>query len=97
MGRSELLWFKSPLAHVNSIETPLLILHGEEDLRCPVSQGDELFTALKRLGKITRLIRYPGSNHSLLKSGKPSLRVDNFEQVVAWFNSYLSKGVYSNE
>ncbi|MDR6780000.1 MULTISPECIES: S9 family peptidase [Paenibacillus] len=93
----ELLWFKSPLAHVNSIETPLLILHGEEDLRCPVSQGDELFTALKRLGKITRLIRYPGSNHSLLKSGKPSLRVDNFEQVVAWFNSYLSKGVYSNE
>ncbi|QNR66915.1 S9 family peptidase [Paenibacillus peoriae] len=93
----DLLWSKSPLAHVNSIETPLLILHGEEDLRCPVSQGDELFTALKRLGKITRLIRYPGSNHSLLKSGKPTLRVDNFEQVVAWFNSYLSKGVYSNE
>ena len=93
----ELLWSKSPLAHVNNIETPLLILHGEEDLRCPVGQGDELYTALKRLGKITRLIRYPGSNHSLLKSGKPSLRVDNFEQVVAWFNSYLSKGVDSNE
>ncbi|WP_342415641.1 S9 family peptidase [Paenibacillus sp. FSL R10-2782] len=88
----ELLWSKSPLAHVNNIETPLLILHGEEDLRCPVGQGDELYTALKRLGKTTRLIRYPGSNHSLLKSGKPSLRVDQFEQVVSWFNSYLSKG-----
>ncbi|MGW9528825.1 prolyl oligopeptidase family serine peptidase [Paenibacillus terrae] len=93
----ELLWSKSPLAHVNNIETPLLILHGEEDLRCPVGQGDELYTALKRLGKTTRLIRYPGSNHSLLKSGKPSLRVDNFEQVVSWFNSYLSKGVDSDE
>ncbi|MEC0183776.1 S9 family peptidase [Paenibacillus peoriae] len=96
-GDPELLWSKSPLAHVNNIETPLLILHGEEDLRCPVGQGDELFTALKRLGKTTRLIRYPGSNHSLLKSGKPSLRVDNFEQVVAWFNSYLSKGADSDE
>ncbi|ASR45833.1 peptidase S9 family protein [Paenibacillus kribbensis] len=93
----ELLWSKSPLAHVNYIETPLLILHGEEDLRCPVGQGDELYTALKRLGKTTRLIRYPGSNHSLLKSGKPSLRVDNFEQVIAWFNSYLSKGADSDE
>ncbi|WP_068503038.1 S9 family peptidase [Paenibacillus kribbensis] len=93
----ELLWSKSPLAHVNNIETPLLILHGEEDLRCPVGQGDELYTALKRLGKTTRLIRYPGSNHSLLKSGKPSLRVDNFEQVIAWFKSYLSKGADSDE
>ncbi|EHS55887.1 S9 family peptidase [Paenibacillus sp. Aloe-11] len=93
----ELLWSKSPLAHVNHIETPLLILHGEEDLRCPVGQGDELYTALKRLGKATRLIRYPGSNHSLLKSGKPSLRVDSFEQVIAWFKSYLSKGADSDE
>ncbi|MEC0235577.1 S9 family peptidase [Paenibacillus kribbensis] len=93
----ELLWSKSPLAHVNHIETPLLILHGEEDLRCPVGQGDELYTALKRLGKTTRLIRYPGSNHSLLKSGKPSLRVDSFEQVIAWFKSYLSKGADSDE
>ncbi|WP_438348138.1 S9 family peptidase [Paenibacillus sp. FA6] len=88
----ELLWSKSPLAHAHNIETPLLILHGEEDFRCPVGQADELYTALKRLGKRTCLIRYPGSNHSLLKSGKPSLRVDSFEQVITWFNQYLSKG-----
>ncbi|MNO51618.1 Prolyl tripeptidyl peptidase precursor [compost metagenome] len=87
-----LLWSKSPLAHAQRVETPLLIMHGENDFRCPIGQAEELYTALKRLGKTTKLIRYPGSNHSLLKTGKPSLRVDSFEQVNAWFNDYLRKG-----
>lgn len=83
------LWSRSPLAHAHNIETPLLIMHGEEDYRTPIAQAEELYTTLKRYGKTTKLIRYPGSNHSLLKSGKPSLRVDCFEQVIAWFNDYL--------
>ncbi|MNJ51649.1 Prolyl oligopeptidase family protein [compost metagenome] len=86
---AELLWSRSPLAHAHRIETPLLILHGENDYRTPVSQAEELYTTLKRHGKKTRLIRFPGSNHSLLKSGKPSLRVDSFNQVNRWFNQYL--------
>lgn len=86
---AELLWSRSPLAHAHRIETPLLILHGEKDYRTPVSQAEELYTTLKRHGKKTRLIRFPGSNHSLLKSGKPSLRVDSFNQVNRWFNQYL--------
>ncbi|MEC0331305.1 S9 family peptidase [Paenibacillus macerans] len=86
---AELLWSKSPLAHAHRIETPLLILHGENDYRTPISQAEELYTALKRYGKTTKLIRYPSSNHTLLKSGKPSLRVDSFEQVNAWFGQYL--------
>lgn len=86
---AEFLWSKSPLAHAHHIETPLLILHGEEDYRTPISQADELYTALKRYGKTTKLVRYPGCNHSMLKSGKPSLRVDSFEQVNAWLNTYL--------
>ncbi|MDM5277929.1 S9 family peptidase [Paenibacillus silvae] len=83
------LWSRSPLAHAHQIETPLLIMHGEQDYRTPIAQAEELYTTLKRYGKTTKLIRYPGSNHSLLKSGKPSLRVDSFEQVKAWFNTYL--------
>ncbi|MBB6019933.1 dipeptidyl aminopeptidase/acylaminoacyl peptidase [Paenibacillus sp. JGP012] len=83
------LWSRSPLAHAHQIETPLLIMHGEQDYRTPIAQAEELYTTLKRYGKTTKLIRYPGSNHSLLKSGKPSLRVDSFEQVKAWFNAYL--------
>ncbi|ASA21370.1 S9 family peptidase [Paenibacillus donghaensis] len=87
-----LLWSKSPLAHAHRVETPLLLMHGENDFRCPVGQAEEFYTALKRLGKTAKLIRYPGSNHSLLKLGKPSLRVDSFEQVNAWFHDYLRKG-----
>lgn len=87
-----LLWAKSPLAHAHRIETPLLIMHGEHDFRCPIGQAEEIYTLLKRLGKVARLIRYPGSNHSLLKLGKPSLRVDSFEQINAWFNEYLREG-----
>lgn len=87
-----LLWAKSPLAHAHRIETPLLIMHGENDFRCPIGQAEEIYTLLKRLGKVARLIRYPGSNHSLLKIGKPSLRVDSFEQINAWFNEYLREG-----
>lgn len=83
------LWSRSPLAHAHRIETPLLIMHGEQDYRTPIAQAEELYTTLKRYGKTTKLIRYPGSNHSLLKSGKPSLRVDSFEQVKAWFKAYL--------
>ncbi|GIO40143.1 putative peptidase YuxL [Paenibacillus antibioticophila] len=86
---AELLWSKSPLAHAHQIETPLLILHGEADYRTPISQAEELYSILKRYGKTTKLIRYPDSNHSILKSGKPSLRADSFEQVNAWFREYL--------
>ncbi|MBY0219086.1 S9 family peptidase [Paenibacillus illinoisensis] len=86
---AELLWSRSPLAHAHKIDTPLLIMHGEQDYRTPIAQAEELYTTLKRYGKTTKLIRYPGSNHSLLKSGKPSLRVDSFEQINAWFNQYL--------
>ncbi|MBA9084285.1 dipeptidyl aminopeptidase/acylaminoacyl peptidase [Fontibacillus solani] len=86
---AEMLWSKSPLAHAHRIEIPLLILHGEDDYRTPISQAEELYSVLKRYGKTTKLIRYPGSNHSMLKSGKPSLRVDSFEQVNAWFGQYL--------
>ncbi|MEC0124982.1 alpha/beta hydrolase family protein [Paenibacillus pabuli] len=89
---ADLLWSRSPLAHAHKIETPLLIMHGEQDYRTPIGQAEELYTTLKRYGKTTKLIRYPGSNHSLLKTGKPSLRVDSFEQVNAWFNQYLSDG-----
>lgn len=86
----EMLWSRSPLAHVRNIRTPLLLLHGEADLRTPIAQADELYTALKRHGRTTRLVRFPGCNHSMLKSGKPSLRVDNFKHVNAWFARYLN-------
>lgn len=86
-----LLWDRSPLAHANRIEAPLLILHGEQDFRCPIEQADQLYAALKRLGKTTRLIRYPGSGHLFLKAGKPSYRAEALRHIQAWFDEHLAK------
>ncbi|WDF49398.1 S9 family peptidase [Paenibacillus sp. KACC 21273] len=86
---TERLWSQSPLAHVQQIETPLLIIHGEQDMRCPIEQGEQLYTALKRQGKVTKMVRYPDSNHMVLKSGKPSYRVDLLTHVNDWIKQYI--------
>ncbi|RXZ81179.1 S9 family peptidase [Paenibacillaceae bacterium] len=88
----QLLWERSPLAYADKVQIPVLIMHGEQDLRCPVAESDQWYTALKRLGQTTRLIRYPGSNHNFLKLGKPAYRMDAQQQVNAWFAEHLLGG-----
>lgn len=88
----QLLWERSPLAHADKVTAPVLIMHGEQDLRCPVEQSDQWYTALKRNGVTARLIRYPGSNHAFMKLGKPSLRLDALEQVNAWLHQHVREG-----
>ncbi|MGG4144204.1 S9 family peptidase [Paenibacillus algorifonticola] len=85
-----LLLEKSPLIYASQVKAPVLIMHGEQDFRCPVGQADEWYTALKRLGKQTKLIRYPGSNHGFLKNGKPSYRVESLHEVNAWLGKHLA-------
>lgn len=85
------LWKHSPLAYVKNVSTPLLILHGEQDLRCPIEQGEQLFIALKRLGRETQLIRFPGADHNLSRSGNPHLRVRRLSHIVRWFVEHIEK------
>ncbi|MBU9722556.1 MULTISPECIES: S9 family peptidase [Bacillaceae] len=85
----EKLWNHSPLKYVNNIETPLLILHGERDFRCPVEQAEQLFVALKHRGKDTRFVRFPDSNHELSRSGPPHLRLARLEELTNWFDKFL--------
>ena len=73
----------SPLAHVENVTTPLMLLHGEDDLRCPIGQSEEFYRALKRLGKEAVFIRYPGEYHGLRR---PMHRVDRYERLLAWFD-----------
>lgn len=87
----EKLWKHSPLAYVKDVNTPLLILHGEQDLRCPIEQGEQLFIALKRLGRETQLIRFPGADHNLSRSGHPHLRVKRLSHIVRWFVEHIEK------
>ena len=80
---------KSPIRYVKNVKTPTLILHSEEDYRCPIEQGEQLYTALKYLGVPTELVRFPGENHELSRSGKPKHREARLEHVLRWFEIYL--------
>jgi len=85
----EKLWNHSPLKYVDNVETPLLILHGEKDYRCPIEQAEQLFIALKHREKETKFVRFPESNHELSRSGKPTLRINRLEYIRDWFVKYL--------
>lgn len=84
----EKLWQQSPLKYVAEVKTPLLIIHADEDHRCPVEQAEQFFVALKRLGKKTRLVRFPGEGHELSRSGRPDRRVARLEAIVDWFDTH---------
>jgi dipeptidyl aminopeptidase/acylaminoacyl peptidase len=86
----ETYWRWSPIAFVKEMRTPVLIVHSEEDLRCPIEQAEQLFAALKRLGRDTRFIRFPGENHELSRAGKPSHRLQRFEHMLGWFAEKLA-------
>jgi len=79
----------SPLYYVDRVKTPCLIVHSEEDYRCPIEQGEQWFTALKLNGVPTELVRFPGENHELSRSGKPKHREERFKHLIRWFKQYL--------
>lgn len=83
------LWRESPAAYIGNARTPTLVLHGAEDHRCPLEQGEQLYTALKVQGVDAVLVRYPGEAHGFTRTGKPAHRVDRLKRITAWFQRYL--------
>jgi dipeptidyl aminopeptidase/acylaminoacyl peptidase len=79
----------SPASYAKNIDTPVLILHSENDLRCNIEQGEHLFTELRLLGKEVEMVRFPAESHELTRSGSPLHRVQRFEIVLDWFDRYL--------
>jgi len=82
-------WDRSPIAHVEKITTPLLIIHSENDHRCTISEAEQLFTALRQLRREVVFVRFPNESHGLSRSGKPSHRRERLERIVGWFRKYL--------
>jgi len=82
----------SPIYYVNKIETPLLIIHSEEDHRCPVSQAEELYTALKIQDKPVEFVRFEGESHGLSRGGRPRNRLERLHRLGGWFDRYLEPG-----
>lgn len=79
----------SPLSVAHRITTPTLVLHSEEDWRCPIEQGQQLFTMLQMQGVPSEMLRFPGEGHELSRSGKPRHRVERFEAVLDWHRRHL--------
>jgi dipeptidyl aminopeptidase/acylaminoacyl peptidase len=79
----------SPITHVRDITTPVLILHSDEDWRCPVEQADKLYLALRKLGREVAYHRFPGEGHELSRSGSPKHRVQRAGLIIDWFQRHL--------
>ena len=87
----EWLWDRSPLAYVADVSTPLLLIHSEEDLRCPMEQAEQFYTAIKRHGGDVELFRVPQANHELSRSGKPKLRLQRLEALYGFIDGHCPK------
>jgi dipeptidyl aminopeptidase/acylaminoacyl peptidase len=80
----------SPLRYVPNVKTPVLLVHSMEDYRCPMVEGIQFFTALKKFGKEAELVLFPEENHDLSRVGKPKHRVVRLDQYLRWFALHLS-------
>ncbi len=104
IGSSDIGWFfsaaytgddpekvaaQSPYAQVGKVRTPALVIHSEEDLRCPVEQAQRYYTALKLQGVPTELLLFPGENHELSRAGTPWHRRQRFEHILRWWAKWL--------
>ena len=80
---------RSPVAYLEQIETPLMVIHSEEDWRTPIAQGETMFRALLQRKKPTVMVRFPGESHELSRSGAPSRRLQNQNHIRGWFDRWL--------
>ena len=82
------LWEMSPVAHAKNAKTPLLVLHGQSDLRCPQEQGEQMYMAMRKNNVPTKMILFPQSSHGLSRSGLPNLRQERLKAITDWFEEY---------
>jgi dipeptidyl aminopeptidase/acylaminoacyl peptidase len=82
-------WRQSPMKHMGKVKTPTLVIHSEQDLRCAIEQGEQVFVALKTLGVDTEMVRFPDEPHGLSRGGRTDRRVERLRHILRWFNRYL--------
>jgi dipeptidyl aminopeptidase/acylaminoacyl peptidase len=103
IGASDIGWFfpfeyqgdlaaidaRSPLYLVHQVQTPTLVIHSDNDLRCPLGVAQRYYTELKLRGVEAEFLVFPGENHELSRSGTPQHRLARFTHIVAWLNRHL--------
>ncbi len=88
----EAYWDRSPMKSIGNAKTPTLVIHSEQDLRCAIEQGEQIFVALKRLGVPTEMVRFPDEPHGLSRTGRTDRRIERLRHIVRWFDRYLKSG-----
>ena len=82
---------RSPLTYADKVQTPLLLLHGEADVRCPIEQSEQFFVALRRLDKTVEFVRFPDCSHAFLRMGHPRMREEYLGRTLDWFDRWLKR------
>ncbi|HUF53708.1 MAG TPA: S9 family peptidase [Dehalococcoidia bacterium] len=92
LPQDNMAWYieRSPITHLKNCNTPVLLVHHEGDLRCPIEQSEEIFQALKLMRKEVEFIRYPGGFHTY-NTHTPSQTKDRIERIVAWYDEHAPK------
>lgn len=85
----EKMWDQSPIKYAKNVKTPTMFIHSDEDYRCPLEQGLQMYTRIKENGVDTKMYIFHGENHELSRSGKPKARIKRLEAIKKWFDGYL--------
>ena len=82
-------WDHSPMKYIGNAKTPTLVIHSENDLRCPIEQGEQVFVALQKLGVDSEMVRFPDEFHGLSRTGRTDRRITRLKHILRWFDKYL--------
>ncbi|MGA1793740.1 MAG: S9 family peptidase, partial [Thermoplasmatota archaeon] len=82
-------WEQSPMKYMGNAKTPTLVIHSENDLRCAMEQGEQVYVALKKLGIPTELLRFPDSPHGISRMGRTDRRIVRLEHLKQWFDRFM--------
>jgi len=82
-------WDHSPIKYIGNAKTPTLVIHSENDLRCPIEQGEQVFVALQRLGVPSEFVRFPNEFHGLSRTGRTDRRIARLNHISRWFDEYM--------
>jgi acylaminoacyl-peptidase len=85
------MWDVSPLKYVRNAKTPTLFIHSDEDHRCPIEEGYQLYTALIYQGVEARMVVFHGENHELSRTGKPKHRLRRLKEITGWFDAHTGQ------
>ncbi len=80
----------SPVFYAKNVKTPTLVIHSENDLRCPIEQGEQFYVALKLQGVETEMVRFPEESHGLSRGGRTDRRIERLNHIRGWFDKYMA-------